>query len=275
MTAAPALGVVPFALTDAARPLVVLGPSLGTSVTALWQDVVPLLPGVDVVGWDLPGHGTAPAPHPGDLDGLTVGDLARGVLDVVERAQAERGDLGAPFWYAGVSAGGAVGLDLLLDQPGRLRGAALICTSARFGEPEPWLERARLVETAGTPTQVEGSARRWFGPGFVERRPETVLRVLGALQTADRFGYGAVCRALARWDARARLAPSAVPVLTVAGEHDQPAPPAALAEIARGLGAARPEVLDGVAHQAPAEAPDTVAALLRDLVTTTTTEATR
>ncbi|MFI6426930.1 alpha/beta fold hydrolase [Promicromonospora sp. NPDC050880] len=277
MTADPALGVVPFALTDAARPLLVLGPSLGTSVTALWQDVVPLLPDVDVVGWDLPGHGSAPAPDPGGLAGLTVPDLARAVLDVVARAQAERGDVGAPFWYAGVSVGGAVGLHLLLDAPGRLHGAALICTAASFGEPGPWLDRARLVESAGTPTQVEGSARRWFGPGFVEREPRVVLRLLGSLQTADRFGYGAVCRALAAWDVRPGLAGagghvssvpvSSVPVVTIAGEHDLPAPPAALAEIARGVGAVRSEVLDGVAHLAPAEAPARVAELVRDLVT--------
>ncbi|NNH52264.1 hypothetical protein HLB15_08330 [Promicromonospora citrea] len=62
-----------------------------------------------------------------------------------------------------------------------------------------------------------------------------------------------------------------MPVVTVAGEHDQPAPPAALAEIARGVGAARAEVLDGVGHQAPAEAPDAVAALVRDLMTTEVT----
>lgn len=266
MTAAPALGVVPFVLTDASRPLLVLGPSLGTSVTALWQDVVPLLPHVDVVGWDLPGHGSAPPPDRADLEDLTVADLARAVLDVVGRAQAERGDAGAPFWYAGVSVGGAVGLRLLLDAPDRLLGAALICTSAVFGDPAPWLERARLVEAAGTPTQVEGSARRWFGPGFVEREPQVALRLLGSLQTADRFGYGAVCRALAEHDVRSRLAASPVPVVTIAGEHDVPAPPAALAEIARGVGAVRAEVLDGVAHLAPAEAPARVAELVRDLV---------
>jgi 3-oxoadipate enol-lactonase len=268
MTAAPALGASAYALTDGSRPLLVLGPSLGTSVTALWQDVVPLLAGdIDVVGWDLPGHGSAPAPDTADLAGLTVADLARSVLDVVDRAQAERGDAGAPFWYAGVSVGGAVGLQLLLDAPERLRGAALICTAARFGEPGPWLERARLVEAAGTPTQVVGSTQRWFGPGFVEREPEVVLRLLAGLHTADRFGYGAVCRALATYDVRSRLTAAPVPVLTIAGEHDAPAPPAALEEVARAVGAVRAEVLDGVAHLAPAEAPVRVAELVRELVT--------
>lgn len=267
MTAAPVLGATAYTLTDASRPLLVLGPSLGTGVTALWQDVVPVLAGdLDVVGWDLPGHGSSPVPDAADLAGLTVADLTHAVLDVVDRAQGERGDVGAPFWYAGVSVGGAVGQQLLLDAPDRLRGAALICTAARFGEPGPWLERAELVEAAGTPTQVVGSTQRWFGPGFVEREPEVVLRLLAGLQTADRFGYGAVCRALAAYDVRSRLAATAVPVLTIAGEHDLPAPPSALEEIARAVGAVRSEVLDGVAHLAPAEAPVRVAELVRELV---------
>jgi 3-oxoadipate enol-lactonase len=268
MTAAPVLGASAFAVSDRSRPLLVLGPSLGTGVAALWQDVVPLLADdLDIVGWDLPGHGSAPARDAADVAGLTIADLARAVLDVVDRAQAERGDPGAPFWYAGVSVGGAVGLQLLLDAPDRLHGAALICTAARFGEPGPWLERAQLVEAAGTPTQVVGSTQRWFGPGFVEREPEVVLRLLAGLHTADRFGYGAVCRALATYDLRSRLSATPVPVLTIAGEHDVPAPPAALEEIARGVGAVRAEVLAGVAHLAPAEAPVRVAELVRELVT--------
>jgi pimeloyl-ACP methyl ester carboxylesterase len=58
-----------------------------------------------------------------------------------------------------------------------------------------------------------------------------------------------------------------MPVLTIAGEHDVPTPPAALEEIARAVGAVRAEVLDGVAHLAPAEAPVRVAELVRELVT--------
>ena len=295
MSARPRLGAVEFVLRDATRPLLVLGPSLGTSVSALWQDAIALLAGdtagdtagdmaddsasgsvgdtagdtaggMDVIGWDLPGHGTAPAPTAEELAGLTVGNLADAVLGVVERAQTRRGDAGAPFWYAGVSAGGAVGQQLLLDAPSRVLGAALICTATKFGEPSMWTERADLVQRAGTPTQVEGAARRWFGPGFVEREPQTALRLLGSLQTADRFGYAAVCRALADYDLRGRLGSVGVPVVAIAGEVDSAAPAAKLEEIAHAIPGARREVLDGVAHLAPAERPQAVAELVRDLV---------
>ena len=59
-------------------PLVVLGPSLGTSTT-LWDDVVPLLADdYRVAAWDLPGHGAGPVAR----DAFTVADLS----DAVARA---------------------------------------------------------------------------------------------------------------------------------------------------------------------------------------------
>jgi pimeloyl-ACP methyl ester carboxylesterase len=255
---------------DATRPLLVLGPSLGTSVEALWCDVVPHLhEGTDVVGWDLPGHGRSSAAGLETWRDLTIEVLVDGLLRGVARAQAARGDDGAPFWYAGVSVGGAVGLRLLVDSPRHLHGAALICTAARFGEPAPWRERAELVARAGTPTQVVGSARRWFGPGFVEGSPEVVTRLLGALQETDRWGYAAVCGALARFDATAelgRLAAGGPRVLGIAGAADTATPPALLAEIVSVAPGARLEVLDGVAHLAPAERPRAVARLVQQLV---------
>lgn len=275
MTARPRLGAVEFVLRDASRPLLVLGPSLGTSVSALWEDAARLLTAgasqesaadVDVIGWDLPGHGTAPSPTADEIEGLTIGDLAEAVLGVAQRAQARRGDVGAPFWYAGVSVGGAVGQRLLLDAPDQMRGAALICTATWFGEPTGWHERADLVQRAGTPTQVEAAARRWFGPGFLDREPQVALRLLGSLQTADRFGYAAVCRAVSGHDVRGRLGAVGVPVVAIAGSDDPATPPEKLEEIADAVPGARLVVLDGAAHLAPAERPQAVAELVSDLV---------
>ncbi|MFE5294059.1 alpha/beta fold hydrolase [Isoptericola sp. NPDC056618] len=264
---APELGATAFALRDASRPLLVLGPSLGTSVTALWHDVVPLLDDdLDVVGWDLPGHGTSPAVAPGSLDDLTVADLSSAVRALVDAVQAERGDPGAPCWYAGVSVGGAVGQQLLLDAPGRVRGAVLCCTAARFGDPGPWLERGALVAAAGTPTQVSTSAGRWFAPGFLERAPDVGTRLLASLQHADRFGYAAVCGALSRFDVRDRLGEIDAPVVAVAGADDPATTPDDVAQVAGGVRRGRLVVIHGAAHLAPAEWPGRVATLVRELV---------
>ncbi|NHC22907.1 alpha/beta fold hydrolase [Nocardioides sp. IC4_145] len=243
------------------RPLLVLGPSLGTSANSLWGECARhLARDFQVVAWDLPGHGTnrAAVEEP-----LTVAGLAGGVLDLVDTMSQ---GLHAPsFHYAGDSVGGAVGLQLLLDAPHRVESAALLCTGARLGAPALWAERAAVVRERGTEALVETSTRRWFGPGFVERDPERASALLRALTEADDEAYAVVCGALDRFDVRDRLraAEVTVPVLAVAGSHDVPTPPGLLRELATLTGGAFVE-LDGVGHLAPAEAPEEVARLVRE-----------
>lgn len=238
-------------------PLVVLGPSLGTSVASLWAAAVRELAGnYRVLGWDLPGHGSsAPAGAP-----FTMAELAEAVLTAVDRLPHDD-EVERPFFYAGNSIGGCVGQQLLLDAPQRVRAAVLLGTAARVGEPAAWAERAQLVAAAGTPTQVVGSARRWFAPGFVEKDPSTASALLHDLREADRFAYARACEALGAFDVRERLGPVRAPVLTVAGAHDVATPPDAVAAVAEATGG-RAVVLADAAHLLPAEAPKDVAHLL-------------
>lgn len=244
-----------------ALPLLVLGPSLGTSGRALWSSCAAQLSGsFEVLAWDLPGHGSNVAePKP-----FTVAELAAGVLAMVDDMLAERGEQGTTFAYAGDSAGGAVGLQLMLDAPDRIDAAVLLCTGAKIGEPDGWHERAATVRTSGTPAVLERSAANWFAPGFLEREPDAGATLLHALQDADREGYALVCEALATFDVRHRLHEIATPVLAIAGADDVPTPPSSLEEIAVGVKHGRLVVLDDVAHLAPAERPDEVARLVRE-----------
>lgn len=272
----PVLTLVEFAdrpAPSAQAPLLVLGPSLGTSVTSLWSGVARRL-GADVrvLGWDLPGHGaSAPTDEP-----FTVAELARAVLTAVDRHRAAAGiEIERPFFYAGCSIGGCVVQQLLLDAPERVRAAALVGTAARVGEPGAWAQRAELVAAAGTPTQVVGSAQRWFAPGFIERDAATTTALLHDLQGADRFSYARACEALAAFDAHAEPAPAGVPVLAVVGAHDVATPPESVARLAEATGG-RLVVVEGAGHLVPAEAPQDVARLLdehfrRQAPTTTTT----
>ncbi|MFI7481678.1 alpha/beta fold hydrolase [Kocuria sp. M1R5S2] len=255
----PVLSLVEFAGRPAPAPdapLVVLGPSLGTSAASLWTGAARALPGTfRVVGWDLPGHGASvPAGEP-----FTMAELARGVLDAVDAQFSDE----RPFFYAGNSVGGCVGQQLMLDAPRRVRAAVLLGTAARVGEPSGWAERGELVATAGTPTQVVGSAQRWFAPGFIGRDAVTTTALLHDLQDADRFSYARVCEALGGFDVRERLGAVRTPVLAVAGAHDVATPPADTAHLAEATGG-RAVVLPDVAHLVPAEAPLDVARLLAE-----------
>jgi len=244
-----------------AGPLLLLGPSLGTAVLPLWSACGERLgTRFHVVGWDLPGHGRNAVVG----DRFTLAELAAGVLALADDVLAERGEPGRSLHYAGDSVGGAVGLQLLLDSPERIRSAALVCTGARIGDPEMWTERAEQVRASGTPVMVSSSALRWFAPGFLDRQPEVGASLLHALQDAHAEGYAQVCEALADFDVRSRLGEVRSPVLAVAGALDQATPPASLAEIADGVPDGRLVVLDDVAHLAPAERPEEVADLLLD-----------
>lgn len=166
------------------------------------------------------------------------------------------------FAVAGDSVGGAIALQMALSYPDVVEAAGVFCSGAKIGTAESWEERAAFVEEAGTPTMVEGSAQRWFAPGFMEAQPVVSTELLHSLQGADRYSYAAVCRALAAFDVRDRLAGVRVPVLAVAGEHDQPTPPESLKAIADGVPHGRFDVVSDAAHLVPAEAPERTAELL-------------
>lgn len=249
---------------DPSKPILVVGPSLGTSVTALWAATAELLAdSFHVIGWELPGHGHG-APT---TDAFSMADLAAGVLACVDRVLSDRGERHGTFAYAGDSVGGAVGLQLLLDAPTRVSAAVLTNTGAKIGEPEGWNDRAKTVRAAGTASQIAGSTQRWFGPGFLEREPARGGALLHSLRDTDAESYALVCEALAAYDVRGRLAEIAAPVLAIAGVDDAPTPPSSLEEIAVGVRNGRLVALDAVGHLAPAEAPHTVSSLITSHVT--------
>jgi 3-oxoadipate enol-lactonase len=244
------------------KPLLVVGPSLGTS-TVLWSETAALLGNdFDVIGWDLPGHGVSPAAS----ETFSVAELADAVVDLVDSIAP-----GAVFHYAGDSLGGATGLQLGIKHGERLKSLSVQCTGAKIGTPEGWLERAETVRAQGTAVMIQGSAQRWFAPGFMERQPVVSSRLLHALRDADRFSYAFCCEALAGFDVRSELGTITVPTQALAGVADTVAPPSFAEEIAAGInaggGSAVSVALDGVGHLAPAEAPAVVADLMRTFMT--------
>lgn len=242
-------------------PLLVLGPALGTSARALWtRCAAHLSDRFEVLAWDLPGHGSnseVNAP-------FTIADLAAGVRSLVDDVLTDRGEPGGSFTYAGDSVGGAVGLQLLLDTPMRVERAVLVCTGAVIGTPQSWAERAAAVRAAGTETVIERAARTWFSPGFLYLEPVVAGELLQALRDADNEGYAQVCDALAGFDVRDRLERIRNPLVAVAGSLDESTPVAGLQEIVDGVRNGQLIVLQDVAHLAVAEAPDTLARVIRN-----------
>jgi 3-oxoadipate enol-lactonase len=235
-------------------PLVLLGPSLGTS-TILWETTVPLLADhYRLAAWDLPGHGaSAPATEP-----FSVAELA----DAVALAAEGLGE--STVLYAGVSLGGAVGLELCLRHPSLVKAAAIIASGAQIGDPQAWRDRAAQVRAQSTSSLISGSAQRWFAPDSMSREPELSGRLLHSLQNADDESYARCCEALADFDVRSRLSEIGTPLLAVWGEHDAVAPESKALELAEGARSGRIARVADAAHLPPAEQPVAVAAQLRD-----------
>ncbi|MGH3239121.1 MAG: 3-oxoadipate enol-lactonase [Spirillospora sp.] len=229
-------------------PVVVLGPSLGTS-TDLW---LPQLRALTrewrVLRYDLPGHGDEPPP-----DGpFTVEDLADGIVRLLDDLRIDR------VAYAGVSLGGAVGTALALRAHARVASLILCCTSPRFGDPGPWRERAALVRREGVGPVADGAAGRWFTPSFTGADPYVAM-----LRATDPEGYAACCDALARFDATERLGGITAPTLVIAGADDLPTPAHGHADLlVAGIPDARLTVVDGAGHLANAERPGPVTAAI-------------
>ena len=242
--------------------LLVVGPSLGTSVTALWSDCAGTLGDrFEVVGWDLPGHGRsvrATAP-------FSVADLARSVA-AIARGLLGRDPVGRRCWYAGVSLGGAVGLQLSLDD-GPFEAVVAIAAAASIGQPSAWHGRAGLVRRAGTPVMVEGSARRWFAPGFVDRNPGAAARLLNSLWDADAESYAKACEALATYDLRRRVGAAQIPVLLLPGAHDEVVTVENATRTAGAVPGAEVHVLNSCGHLGSAEEPAVVAEVLTGFFT--------
>ncbi|WP_336215163.1 bifunctional 3-oxoadipate enol-lactonase/4-carboxymuconolactone decarboxylase PcaDC [Nonomuraea sp. LPB2021202275-12-8] len=227
-------------------PLLVLGPSLGTTLD-VWRPQLPALTGSwRVLRYDLPGHGDSP---PGEE--FTIDDLAQAVLDLVDEPS---------FAIGGISVGGAIAATAAIKAPERVRSLVLCCTSARFGEPGPWLGRAALVRGKGVSALAPTLAARWFTEGYDGR---WVLDMLGQV---DARSYAACCEALAAFDLRPRLPEITAPTLVVAGADDPATPVEHAITLATGIPGALLASVPGGSHLASVERADVVTpAILRHL----------
>ncbi|GAB3242799.1 alpha/beta fold hydrolase [Kineosporia babensis] len=238
---------------DPQSPVLVLGSSIGTSYR-LWD---PQLPGLvqqfRVVRFDLPGHDGKPAP----AGPYRVAALAAAVLEVLDGLGIQT------FSYCGLSLGGAIGQQLALERPERMRKLVLVCTAARFGDdPQLWRDRAARVRAEGTGFLPELARGRWFG--LDAPVPPHGRELLEAQTVLDPEGYAGCCEALADFDLTAELGRISVPTRVVAGAEDQATPLVRAEQLAKGIPGADLVVLPGAAHLANVEQPAAVLQAMRE-----------
>lgn len=229
----------------------VLSGSLGTTLEA-WDSTVPSWESLRLLRYDHRGHG-------GSVVGsgpYSVEELGRDVLDLLDEVEFER------VSFCGLSLGGAVGLWLAANAPARIDRLVLACTSARFGDSEPWFERAAIVRAHGLEVVADSVVARWFTPSFAADRPGLVGRYREMLVATPVEGYAACCEAIGGWDFRKRLAEVAAPTLVIAAADDPATPPEHGRGLADGIPGAELAILPHAAHLANVERPEVFAALV-------------
>lgn len=232
-------------------PVLILGPSLGTT-WHMWDRQIPeLTKQWRVFRFDLPGHGGAPA-HPSG----SVGELAARLLVTLDALGVQR------FGYAGCALGGAIGIELALRHPERLASLALVAASPRFGTPDEFRQRGVVVRTNGLDPIARTSPDRWFTGGFASAQPAITEWAVQMVRTTDPGCYIAACEALAGFDVRPEIGRIGAPTLVLVGSEDQVTGPAEARTLVAGIPDARLAVVPGASHLVPVEQPAAVTDLL-------------
>ena len=234
-------------------PVLVLANSLGTTLELWDRNVDAWTSNVRVLRYDARGHGGSDVP-PGPY---SVELLGRDVLGLLDGLGIERAS------FCGTSLGGATGLWLAANAPERIERLVAACSSARFGEPAGWFERAELVRTQGMEGIADLVVSRWFTP---EAPRELVDAHRAMLVSTPPDGYAATCEAVAAWDFRDRLGAIRAETLVIGAAEDRAAPLENSKLIADGVPSSRLVVLDRAAHLANVERADSFSELVAEHV---------
>ncbi len=219
-----------------------------------------LTPEYLVIRMDLRGHGRSDRITRACALEAFVSDLV-GVLD---EAGIQRTDL------VGFSLGGMIAQSLALARPKRVHRLALISAVAgRTPEERRKLsERARKVREHGVGSVLDAADRRWFTDGFRKQHPEQVKKRLEELLENDPASYAEAYRVFAESDVGDRIHQIRHRTLVVTGEHDVGSSPRMARFMHQRIGGAKLVILSDLKHSVLVEAPDTIADLLLDFLTT-------
>jgi (E)-2-((N-methylformamido)methylene)succinate hydrolase len=209
-----------------------------------WDAVVAELdahldPGVDVVRYDLRGHGDAPTrPLVTSVDDF-VDDLIA-LLDQRAIATAH---------VVGFSLGGLIAQRTAVREPHRVDTLTVIGSVAGRTPEESARARERLhaIETLGPVGVAEQSITRWYTPAQLDADPGIADRVLAQMAALDAPAYAAAYRVLATTDLAADLHRITAPTLAITGEFDVGSPPH-MSELIAARTGGRAVIIGGAKH---------------------------
>src|SRR5215469_2301611 len=177
---------------------------------AMWDPVAAELANTaEVLTYDCRGHGTSERrPGPYSVE-LFADDLAA-ILDDCKWSSAT---------VAGCSMGGCVAQAFAAAYPQRVRGLALIDTTAWYGPkaPQDWKARGARPAKDGFASMSEFQLSRWFSDSFRQSHPDITQQMVQIFLANTADCYQASCEMLGNADLRAALSGFRLPVSVVVG----------------------------------------------------------
>lgn len=232
-------------------PTIVLLHGLGVSSES-WILQIPAftVAGFRVIVPDVRGFGKS-GYHDGRVSIATLSQDVRQMIHALEIS---------PVYLTGISMGGTIALQTLLDEPGVVSRAILISTFARL-RPErarTWLylfSRFVILSLLGLPAQAH-----WVAHSLFPAEDQEYLRVAfyDQLLQANPDAYRKTIQALARFDVRKRLSEIQIPTLIISGENDSTVPISTQVKLAQGIKNSRQIIIPSTGHGVTVERPDQV-----------------
>jgi pimeloyl-ACP methyl ester carboxylesterase len=224
----------------------------GHQINALASDYTVLAP-------DLPGAGHSSDP----TEGFTAADYSDCLTAFLRELGFKRSHV------VGLSFGGVIALSLAARHPTLPRSLALLGAYAGWrGSLAAADVEARLaacLRFSKLPPEEFAAAMlpSMFSP---QASPKAVAAFGASVARFSPNGFCTMARASAEADLTAELVDIDVPALLLYGDHDLRAPVAVGRQLQAGLRSAQLEVLPGVGHVSPVEAPGEVSRHLREFL---------
>lgn len=237
--------------------LVLLHGFCGSS--AYWDDVLPLLsPHYRCIVPDLRGHGQSDAPK----GAYSVEEMADDVLNLLKELRIPKAAL------FGHSMGGYVALSAVQRHPEQFSSFGLIHSTAYADTEEGKEKRLKavsVIETEGMTIFVDSVVPGLFAPQHLDTMVAQVNKAKEVgYATAPQGAAGAALAMRERPDRREVLTSTTLPVLLVAGEHDQ------VVSAARTFTADGPHIrqyiISGSGHMSMLEAPQKLVEVIREFL---------
>jgi pimeloyl-ACP methyl ester carboxylesterase len=166
--------------------------------------------------------------------------------------------------------GGYALLHMLVNHPNKVRAAAFVSTRASADDPskaEGRIRQMSFVRDEGAEAFAATLVPNIFSAPFAGAHPEVVeaTRLVIAAQEPDNIALRAGAMRQ-RVDMTPRLSEITCPCAVIGGDEDRIVSPHAMKELHEGLPDSTFEMIEGVGHMSPLEAPDRVGFCLGQLM---------